>query len=43
MGSSRTSAWPELRDLKDELRRRPYFTLDDLPLPPAATTLPASK
>lgn len=43
MGSSRTSAWPELRDLRDELRRRPYFTLDDLPAPPAAVTAPAVK
>ncbi|MCE9638280.1 MAG: HEAT repeat domain-containing protein [Planctomycetes bacterium] len=38
VGSSRTSAWPELRDLKTELTRRPYFTAADLPLPPAAPT-----
>lgn len=38
MGSTRTSDWQELRDLHDELSRRPYFTLDDLPVPAAART-----
>lgn len=38
IGATRTSAWQELRDLKVELRRRPYFTEADLPLPPAAPT-----
>jgi hypothetical protein len=31
MGSARTSAWQELRDLKMHLRRLPYFGRDDLP------------
>ncbi len=37
VGSPRTSAWQELRDLKVELRREPYFGVDDLPAPPPAT------
>lgn len=38
LGAQRTSAWQELRDLKFELRRRPYFGRDDLPGVPAAAT-----
>ena len=36
VGSPRTNAWQELRDLKVDLVRRPLFTADDLPR--AATT-----
>jgi HEAT repeat protein len=38
VGSPRTSAWQELRDLKVELRRRPYFSLADLPARRQAST-----
>jgi hypothetical protein len=37
VGATRTSQWQELRDLKVELRRNPYFGLQDLPPPPAVT------
>jgi HEAT repeat protein len=43
MGAQRTAAWTELRDLLDELRRRPYFGPDDLPAPPAARTEPEKR
>lgn len=38
IGASRSATWQELRDLWDELERRPYITAADLPLPPAAPT-----
>jgi len=38
LGAQRTSAWQELRDLKVELRRRPYFGRSDLPGVPASET-----
>lgn len=38
IGAQRTSAWQELRDLKIELERRPYFGASDLPGAPAAAT-----
>lgn len=37
-GQPRPPAHEELRDLKLELRRRPYFTADDLPVPGGAKT-----
>lgn len=37
-GQTRTTAWQEQRDLKVELRRRPWFTQADLPAPAAAET-----
>ncbi|MCG3133937.1 MAG: hypothetical protein HMLKMBBP_01204 [Planctomycetes bacterium] len=37
-GQTRTTAWQEQRDLKVELRRRPYFTAADLPAPATAET-----
>ena len=43
MGSSRTSDWPELRDLLLELAHRPYFSTDDFPVPLAAPTAPGDK
>jgi HEAT repeat protein len=39
-GVARTSQYQELRDLKVELRRRPHFTIEDLPPP---TTTPGGR
>jgi len=39
-GVARTSQYQELRDLLVELRRRPYFAMEDLPAP-ATTPGPA--
>ncbi len=37
-GAQRTSAWPELRDLKIHLLKRPYFAPEDLPGAPESRT-----